>query len=318
MSALTISEEEERRLKRIGFLNNRGTDNFSARVITRNGIITAGQMRAIAEAADRFGNGSLIMTARLSIEIQGIPYESLGVFRTYLNSHGLDTGGTGAKVRPIVSCKGSTCRYGLLDAHALAGELYELFYIGYQDVVLPHKFKIAVGGCPNNCVKPTLNDLGIIGQRIPVYDPEKCQNCSVCTVADACPTGAARIKDCRININAGKCVHCGRCAGQCRFDVMGGYTDGYKVYIGGRWGKKQAQGTPLNRFFTDKKEVVRTVEKTILFFREQGLPGERFATTINRIGYPVAEAQILSDQILSRKEEILAIDCDEAINLVRC
>ena len=32
---------------------------------------------------------------------------------------------------------------------------------------LPHKFKIAVGGCPNNCVKPDLNDLGIIGQRVP-------------------------------------------------------------------------------------------------------------------------------------------------------
>ena len=33
--------------------------------------------------------------------------------------------------------------------------------------VLPHKFKIAVGGCPNNCVKPDLNDLGIVGQRVP-------------------------------------------------------------------------------------------------------------------------------------------------------
>ena len=30
-----------------------------------------------------------------------------------------------------------------------------------------HKFKIAVGGCPNNCVKPDLNDLGIIGQMVP-------------------------------------------------------------------------------------------------------------------------------------------------------
>ena len=36
-------------------------------------------------------------------------------------------------------------------------------------VKLPHKFKIAVGGCPNNCVKPNLNDLGIIGQRVPEF-----------------------------------------------------------------------------------------------------------------------------------------------------
>ena len=34
MAALTISKEEEQRLKGLGFLNNKGTDNFSARVIT--------------------------------------------------------------------------------------------------------------------------------------------------------------------------------------------------------------------------------------------------------------------------------------------
>ena len=36
MAALTISKEEEQRLKGLGFLNNKGTDNFSARVITVN------------------------------------------------------------------------------------------------------------------------------------------------------------------------------------------------------------------------------------------------------------------------------------------
>ena len=35
-------------------------------------------------------------------------------------------------------------------------EIHERFYHGYREVKLPHKFKIAVGGCPNNCVKPDL------------------------------------------------------------------------------------------------------------------------------------------------------------------
>ena len=34
MSALTISPEEVKRVKGLGFLNNKGTDNFSARVLT--------------------------------------------------------------------------------------------------------------------------------------------------------------------------------------------------------------------------------------------------------------------------------------------
>ena len=48
MSALTVSKEEEKRLKGQGFLNNRGTDEFSARVITVNGKVTAAQHRCMA------------------------------------------------------------------------------------------------------------------------------------------------------------------------------------------------------------------------------------------------------------------------------
>ena len=48
MSSLTISPEEEKRVKGLGFLNNKGTDNFSARVLTVNGKITAAQHRCIA------------------------------------------------------------------------------------------------------------------------------------------------------------------------------------------------------------------------------------------------------------------------------
>ena len=48
MSALTISPEDEKRVKGMGFLNNRGTDLFSARVLTTNGKVTAAQHRCMA------------------------------------------------------------------------------------------------------------------------------------------------------------------------------------------------------------------------------------------------------------------------------
>ena len=60
MAALTISKEEEQSsLKGLGFLNNKGTDNFSARVITVNGKVTVAQHRCLADAAEKFGNGNL-------------------------------------------------------------------------------------------------------------------------------------------------------------------------------------------------------------------------------------------------------------------
>ena len=48
MATLTISPEEEKRVKALGFLSNKGTDEFSARIITVNGRITARQqMRCV-------------------------------------------------------------------------------------------------------------------------------------------------------------------------------------------------------------------------------------------------------------------------------
>lgn len=39
--------------------------------------------------------------------------------------------------------------------------------MGWHGVTLPGMFKIGVGGCPNNCVKPDLNDVGITGTVLP-------------------------------------------------------------------------------------------------------------------------------------------------------
>lgn len=51
MATLTVSKEDEKRVKALGFLSNKGTDNFSGRIITKNGKITADQQIAIGEAA---------------------------------------------------------------------------------------------------------------------------------------------------------------------------------------------------------------------------------------------------------------------------
>ena len=200
MSSLTLSKEEEKRLKGLGFLNNKGTDNFSARILTVNGNVTAAQHRAMADAAETFGNGILTFTTRQTVEVQGIPYEKLEEFQEFVENAGMAIGGTGAKVRPVVSCKGTTCQYGLYDAYALSDEIHTRFYQGYRGVSLPHKFKIATGGCPNNCVKPDLNDLGIIGQRIPQVDLEKCRGCKVCQVENTCPIKVAKVRDGKVVI----------------------------------------------------------------------------------------------------------------------
>ena len=303
-----VSPEQERAVKGLGFLKDKRTeDRFNGRVITRNGKLTSRELAVIAEAAERFGSGEVTMTARLTAEIQGVAYENIEPLRAFLMEQaGLETGGTGAKVRPVVSCKGTTCQYGLIDTFGLSEEIHRRFYQGYHDVKLPHKFKIAVGGCPNHCVKPDLNDVGVIGQRVPRVDLEKCRGCKVCQIEKGCPIHIAKVVDGKIVVPEDQCNHCGRCVGKCPFHAFDQYTDGYRICIGGRWGKRVAQGRFLDKVFTDREEVLAVVEKAILLFRDQGIAGERFADTIARLGFENVQAQLLGNELLARREEILA------------
>ena len=302
-----LPAEEIKRVKGLGCLQDkRFEDVFNVRVITKNGKITSSEQQKIAEAAEKFGSGEVTMTTRLTLEIQGVPYDNIEPVRDFLKEAGLETGGTGSKVRPVVSCKGTTCQYGLIDTFALSERLHDLYYTGYHDVSLPHKFKIAVGGCPNNCVKPDLNDLGIIGQRVPEIDRSKCRGCKICQVEKACPIRVARMQDDKITINPAECNHCGRCIAKCPFGAVNESAVGYKVYIGGRWGKRVAGGQPLDKVFTSEDEVVELVERAILFFRDEGQSGERFADTIARLGFDYVQDKLLNSKI--DKKEILKKD----------
>lgn len=305
--AAAVTPEEEKAVKALGFLRDKTTpDCFNGRVITRNGKITAEQSRAISEAAEKFGSGEVTMTTRLTLEIQRVPFDNIEPLRAFLAEHGLETGGTGSKVRPVVSCKGTTCQYGLIDTFALSEEIHERFYHGYHDVKLPHKFKIAVGGCPNNCVKPDLNDLGVIGQRVPVVNYENCRGCKTCQVESGCPINVTQMQDDKLIIDETACNHCGRCISMCPFGALDAQMEGYRIYIGGRWGKKVAQGRPLDKVFTDKEEVMDVIEKAILLFRDQGITGERFADTVQRLGFENVQEQLLSNDLLVHKQENLA------------
>ncbi len=289
-----LSPEEIKRVKGLGCLQDKRYDNvFNVRVITRNGKITTEEHRAIAEGAERFGSGEITMTTRLTMEIQGVAYENIEPLIAYLEQNNLETGGTGSLVRPVVSCKGTTCQYGLIDTFDLSEKIHERFYKGYRSVVLPHKFKIAVGGCPNNCVKPDLNDLGIVGQRVPMFDFAKCRGCKKCQVETACPVKVAKVEGNMLQVDSDACNGCGRCKGKCPFGVTEEYTDGYRIYIGGRWGKKIANGRPLDKLFVSEDEVLDTVERAILFFRDEGMTGERFADTVNRLGFDYVQDKLL-------------------------
>ena len=85
--------------------------------------------------------------------------------------------------------------------------------------------------------------------------------------------------------------------GKCPFGAIEEGTYGYKVYIGGRWGKKVAEGRALRQIITSEEEVLALAEKAILFFRDEGISGERFADTIERLGFDYVEDKLLHGKV---------------------
>ena len=83
------------------------------------------------------------------------------------------------------------------------------------------------------------------------------------------------------------------CNGKCPFGVFENANEGYKVCIGGRWGKKVARGKALSKIFTSDDEVLAVIEKAIILFRDEGIKGERFGDTIERLGFEYVEKKLL-------------------------
>ncbi|MDH5735420.1 MAG: nitrite reductase large subunit, partial [Gammaproteobacteria bacterium] len=57
------------------------------------------------------------------------------------------------------TCAGKTwCRFGTQDSTGLGVKLEQLTWGSW----MPHKFKLAVSGCPRNCAEATIKDFGVV------------------------------------------------------------------------------------------------------------------------------------------------------------
>ena len=301
-----LTKEQIMSVKARGFLRNRGTDCFSGRVVTVAGVFTPDELRTVAECAERFGSGKIGFTSRLSAEIVGIPFDKIPEAESFMAEREMRFGGTGAKIRPITACKGTTCVFGNIDTQALAGVIFDRFYVGMSDVKLPHKFKIGVGGCPNSCMKPSLNDVGIEGCRAVSFDRELCRGCGKCLVAENCPSRAVSMIDGKAVIDDTKCTKCGVCVGKCPFGATPTEAESVcRVFVGGTWGKTQRMGTPLSGTYRTE-EIPDIIEKVILWYKENGYAKERLGATVDRLGIDALEAALATNDLINRKSEILA------------
>lgn len=281
-----MNKEELAELKLQGFINQRDTRYFSLRIIAKAGNMESDKMEKVLQIANKYGRGYIGFTTRLGIEIPWIKEEDIENVKKDLAEFDLLAGGTGKKIRPLVACKGTLCTHGLVDTQGICSKLHEK-YFGYK---LPAKFKIGIVGCPNNCAKASLNDLGFMGQRLPKLEENNCTGCGVCV--SVCKVGAIEKVDKKVKRNAEKCLACGKCIGACKFSAMVTEKEGVAVFLGGKFGRKYRIGDKVNSIFSvDQLDAV--MKKVLDYYAQNGNTGERFADMIDRIGFQNLKEELI-------------------------
>lgn len=288
-----MAKVHNKTLKTMGFMRQVQKDRFSMRLKVVGGQIGAEQLKKVYEIAQVYGEGYIHLTSRQGIEIPFIKSEDIVAVKCELGKAGLEPGSSGPRVRAVTACQGSAiCPSGLIDTTALANELDKRYFA--KD--LPHKFKIGVTGCRNNCLKAEENDLGIKGGIQPTWVKTNCNFCGLCEAV--CPGKAIKVDKGNQNLvfAQNNCINCGKCVKSCPLGAWHGKS-GFLIYFGGTLGNQIATGKQYLPLIFEETELFRLIDATLAFFAEYGNPRERFRQTIERVGWELLEKELLNTMI---------------------
>ena len=124
------------------------------------GVTTPSELKAIAEVAEKFAVPTVKLTGGQRIDLLGVKKQDLtGVWRDF-NNAGLVSGHAyGKALRTVKTCVGQEwCRFGTQKSMEMGIDLEKITWGSW----MPHKFKMAVSGCPRNCAEATIKDFGVV------------------------------------------------------------------------------------------------------------------------------------------------------------
>jgi nitrite reductase (NADH) large subunit len=124
------------------------------------GLTNPRELRAIADVVEKYNAPMVKVTGGQRLDIFGIRKEDLPAVWADLNAAGMVSGHAyGKALRTVKTCVGSEwCRFGTQDSTGLGVKIEQMSWGSW----MPHKFKIAVSGCPRNCAEATIKDFGVV------------------------------------------------------------------------------------------------------------------------------------------------------------
>ena len=124
------------------------------------GVTSPHELRAIADVAEKYHVPTVKITGGQRIDMLGVKKEDLPKMWGDLSRAGFVSGHAyGKALRTVKTCVGSEwCRFGTQDSTTMGIKLEQMSWGSW----MPHKFKMAVSGCPRNCAEATIKDFGVV------------------------------------------------------------------------------------------------------------------------------------------------------------
>lgn len=289
----------------------------AVRLRVPGGHLEAKYLTVIQELAEKFGNGTVHLTTRQGYEIPGIKLAQLKEVKSFMaemiagieSSCGviLDEPAKGypsAGTRNVSACIGNrVCRFANTDTFVLAQKIEQVIYPNN------HHLKVAVTGCPNDCIKAHMQDIGIVSNVTLEYDQDRCIACEACI--DNCSrkiTNALYINNYQVIRDEKYCLQCGECILKCPTGAFSRGKKLYRIIIGGRAGKRNPR--LANTFIRNASEktvlgVCRNVYDFIHRYIDRSLAKEHLGYIIDRIGFAAFKSEIFEKIELNPEAEIM-------------
>jgi len=287
------------------------------RVRVPGGHLQAKYLSLIQRIAEEYGNGTVHITIRQGFEIPGILFAKIPEVNQELEPF-LDAlegaigvsfddtsmGYPAAGTRNVSACIGNrVCPFANYDTTALAQRIEATIFPNH------HHVKVAVTGCPNDCVKAHMQDFGIIGQAAVEIETDRCIGCEACV--SNCRkrvTGALALHNNMPVRDARRCIGCGECVLKCPTGAWSRHPEKYyRMVILGRTGKKNPRlAASFLEWGTEAVilGILRNVYAFIDQYIDRSLPKEHLGYIVDRVGYPVFRAAVLDGITLNPQASV--------------
>ena len=263
-----------KKLKKNAFRVTKERGITASRVRVPGGLLKAEYLGLIQEIADKYGNGTVHLTTRQGFEIPGIDMEDISEVNIMLQPiiEGLEInqevpgkGYTAAGTRNVSACIGNkVCPFGNYNTTNFAKKI--------EKAIFPNDlhFKIALTGCPNDCIKARMHDFGIIGMTEPQFDSSRCVSCGACIKAcSKKSTGALHGENYRPVRDHSKCIGCGQCVISCPTGAWSRSKEKYyRLAIMGRTGKKNPRLAEDFIIWVDEESIIKIILNTYKYVKE--------------------------------------------------